>query len=88
MTTNRRQLFKDAWELARIRAKKSGRSLRDMFKLSLGVVWALVKEEAHKAALPAIPNAWEMGAKAFNSSGMFGGGMTRATRSAPVYNGW
>ena len=38
-----------------------------MFKLALSVMWALVKEEARKAALPPQkPNAWTMGTAVYN----------------------
>ena len=84
MTFNRSAIFKDAWTLARAKAAKSGRSVRAMFKLALGVVWAMVKEAARKAALPARPNAWAMGAPVYVAPG----GMVRASALAPIYNGW
>jgi hypothetical protein len=84
MTINRRHIFTEAWILARSKAKKAGRSASSMFKLALSVVWATVKEAARRAALPARPNAWEMGAPVYVAPG----GIVRASALAPMYNGW
>ena len=84
MTINRRQLFTEAWTLARTKARKSGSPLKAMFKLALGVVWATMKEAARRAALPQRPNASEMGAKVYWPHGA----STRASAMAPINNGW
>lgn len=84
MTINRRQLFTEAWTLARTRARKSGSPIKAMFKLALSVVWATLKEAARRAALPQRPNAYEMGTKVFWPHGA----SARASAMAPIYNGW
>ena len=84
MTFNRSAIFTDAWTLARKHAKKSGSPVKAMFKMALGIVWAIVKEAARKAKLPQRPNAYEMGAKVYWPHG----GSARASALPEAYNPW
>jgi hypothetical protein len=93
MTINRRQLFTEAWTLARKMAAKSG-TLRGHLKLALQICWAISKEAARKAAMPRRANAYELGNERaylvrdqFSRSG-FAVRSGPSMFSTPIYNGW
>ena len=86
MTIDRHNLFTLAWGQARKLAAKSG-TARAHIGMSLKICWAVLKEAARKAALPARLNAYAIGAPAFIHTDRFGL-RVRAARSAPIYNSW
>jgi hypothetical protein len=55
--------------------------------MSLRIGWAILKEAARKAALPARPDAYAMGAPAHIHADRFGWHV-RSSRSTPIYNSW
>jgi hypothetical protein len=86
LTVDRHQLFTLAWGQARKLAARSG-TARTHIGFSLRICWAILKEATRKAALPARPNAYAMGAPAYIHADGFGW-RVRSSRSTPIYNGW